>query len=674
MKKLLLALLTVAFGLTAQAQYYHLSGASGNPNNINQEDSEYPVSGGLPSTWSSILSAAQSAGTYSSTQSIPFNFLFNGDTVTTYRVSNTGILTFSQANTPANNSGGTAASLASSNVPDSSICVLGINGSGSNDAIAKATFGTSPNRQHWVMFSSYSGTGTSGSHWTYWSIVMEESTNNIYIVDQRTAAFTGSLNLGVRVSSTVIDSLNGVTSQSTNAPDRSDNTHYTFIQGVQPDYEMGGVSLNVSPYLGLNTAPYTIEADFVNNGAQTLTSATFNYSIDGGTPVTSSLSSLSVASGSSGTLTSGTNWNPSATGVYELKAWLSGLNGSNTDANTSNDTVSLTVQVVTALTQRYPLYETFTSSTCGPCTPANTTMEAVFDDNPGEHNSIKYQMSWPGTGDPYYFSESGDRRTFYGINSVPRVEIDGGWDGNGNSLTQAVYDYHQNQPAFVQMSATWSRWSKTIETDVTITPLADVSSNNLKLFAAIYSIRDTANVKTNGETEFFHVVKKLMPSSSGESLSALTSGSTVTKQLSYTFNGTYVLPPSAQSPVNLSTNHTVEDFSNLGVILWIQDASTKEVLQSVDATYTIGQFENSLASQMKIYPNPTTDVLFVEGDFSEEATVRLVDMAGREFVRTQADFTGGHRVEISTASLAPGTYLLITTTRGASHAQPVIIL
>ncbi len=170
MKKLLLALLTVAFGLTAQAQYYHLSGASGNPNNINQEDSEYPVSGGLPSTWSSILSAAQSAGTYSSTQSIPFNFLFNGDTVTTYRVSNTGILTFSQANTPANNSGGTAVSLASSNVPDSSICVLGINGSGSNDQIAKATFGTSPNRQHWVMFSSYSGTGTSGSHWTYWSL------------------------------------------------------------------------------------------------------------------------------------------------------------------------------------------------------------------------------------------------------------------------------------------------------------------------------------------------------------------------------------------------------------------------------------------------------------------------------------------------------------------------
>jgi len=28
---------------------------------------------------------------------------------------------------------------------------------------------------------------------------------------------------------------------------------------------------------------------------------------------------------------------------------------------------------------------------------------------------------------------------------------------------------------------------------------------------------------------------------------------------------------------------------------------------------------------------------------------------------------------LNTAELAPGTYLLVTTTRGASHAQPVIV-
>ena len=404
-----------------------------------------------------------------------------------------------------------------------------------------------------------------------------------------------------------------------------------------------------------------------------MTSATFNYSINGGTPVTSSLSSISIASGSTGTLTSGTTWNPSSTGLYSVKAWLSGLNGSNVDANTANDTVSMDIQVVTALTTRYPLYETFTSSTCGPCTPANTTMEAVFDDNPGEHTSIKYQMSWPGTGDPYYTTEGGARRTFYGINSVPRVEIDGGWDGNGNGVTQALYDQYQNVPAFVDMTATWSRWTKTIETEVTISPLADVTSNNLRLFAVIYSHLDVANVKTNGETEFFNVVKKMMPNENGEPLSALTSGQSVTKTLSYTFNGNYTLPANAQSPVNLNTAHTVEDFTNLGVILWVQDISTKEVLQSVDATYTIGQFEETLASELKVYPNPTSGDFFVEGDFEATATLKLMDLTGRTLYQEQADFTGGQKVQISTEGLASGTYLLITTTDGASHAQPVIV-
>ena len=56
MKKLLLSLsMVVLTGTMAFAQYYHLSPAAGNPNNVNQEDTEYPVGGGLPATWTPIL-------------------------------------------------------------------------------------------------------------------------------------------------------------------------------------------------------------------------------------------------------------------------------------------------------------------------------------------------------------------------------------------------------------------------------------------------------------------------------------------------------------------------------------------------------------------------------------------------------------------------------------------
>ena len=674
MKKLLLSFSLVAMmGTTASAQYYHTASAAGNPNNINQEDSEYPVGSGLPTTWSSILSAQQTAGTYTAAQTLPFTFLFNGDTVTTYRASNTGIVTFSQVASPANNSAGAVVALNSSTVPDSSVCILGVNGQGSNDQVARKTFGTAPNRQEWILFASYSATGTTSSHWTYWSIVLEETTNNIYIVDQRTAGWTGSVNVGVRVDSATTDGITGLASASSNAPDRTDNTYQTFIQGTQPDYELAGLGVNINSFVALTSAPFTVSADFVNNGAASITGADINYSVNGGTAVTSTLTGLSIASNTSATVTSSTNWTPSAAGTYDIKVWLSNLNGSNSDSDTSNDTAMASVQVVPQLTTRYPLYETFTSSTCPPCTPANVQMESIFDVNPGEYNSVKYQMNWPGTGDPYYTSEGGDRRGYYGVNSVPRVEIDGGWDSNGNNVTQSVFDQFQNVPAFVEMAATFSRWSKTIETTVTITPLADITSNNLALFAVIYSHRDTANVKTNGETEFINVVKKMMPSSSGQSISSLTSGTAVTQTLSYSFNGSYVLPPNGQSPANLNVEHTVEDFENLGVIAWLQDVNTREVYQSVDATYTVGQNENELAAALSIYPNPATDVINVDADFEGTANVRLISLLGQEVQGFQGELSAGTTLRIPTETLAKGTYLLVVSKDGSTHAEPVVI-
>lgn len=673
MKKLLLLLLSTV-SVSAMAQYYALPSGAGNPNGINTETTEYPANGGgLPSSWSTIVQAASSSGTYSASQTLPFTFLFNGDTVTTFKASNTGIVTFSQASTLASNSGATAVSLSSSDVPDSSIVVLGLNGSGSNDYVVTKTIGTAPNRQQWVFYPSFSVTGTSTSHWSYWGIVMEETSNMIYIVDMRNYGVTPSLNIGVRVDSATTVALTGVGSFSSNSPDPSDNTYYPFAQGVQPDYDMGAVAINLNTTLGLTDGPFAISADFQNAGAATLASATLNYTVNGGTPVTTSLTGLNVAPLASMTATAGTNWSPSTTGNYTIKAWLNDLNGTNVDAQMANDTASIDIVMFPALAQRIPLYETFTSSTCAPCTPANTNMQGIFANNPGEYTSIKYQMSWPGTGDPYYFSEGGTRRTFYAVSSVPNVAIDGGWNGNGNSLTQGIFDEFAAEPALVEMTATFSRWSKIIEATVEVEALADLSSSNMALFAAIYSLRDTANVKTNGETEFFHVVKKLMPDDDGQAFAPMSANDVRSVTLSYEFNGTYVLPPNANSPVNLATNHTVEDFNNLGVVFWIQDMTTKEVFQSTDAAYTIGQLENSLARDLKVYPNPSSDVVFVEGDVDEEVTVRVLDLTGRTISEQRSFLANDSKMIVPVSGLPAGTYILSMESKGRAHAQPLIV-
>ena len=71
----------VTLGIAAQAQYYYLpSTTNGNPGGLNT-DSEYPVGGGLSTTWTSISSPNASTPQWSSINALPFAFNFNGSAV-----------------------------------------------------------------------------------------------------------------------------------------------------------------------------------------------------------------------------------------------------------------------------------------------------------------------------------------------------------------------------------------------------------------------------------------------------------------------------------------------------------------------------------------------------------------------------------------------------------------
>ena len=57
---------------------------------------------------------------------------------------------------------------------------------GSNDAVYAQLYGTAPNQQLWIRYFSYEygSTGTASvSSFSYWAIVLEESTDKVYVVD-----------------------------------------------------------------------------------------------------------------------------------------------------------------------------------------------------------------------------------------------------------------------------------------------------------------------------------------------------------------------------------------------------------------------------------------------------------------------------------------------------------
>ena len=132
----------------------------------------------------------------------------------------------------------------------------------------------------------------------------------------------------------------------------------------------------------------------------------------------------------------------------------------------------------------------------------------------------------------------------------------------------------------VELTASHVVVDQTIDVVVDVLPLADVEGDDLRLHIAIIEGLTTQNVGTNGQKEFHHVMKKMLPDDDGTSI-VLLSGEAQSFDFSYTFQGDYTAKTTLYEPVDHDTEHTVEEFDDLSVVVFVQDAETWAVHQSV---------------------------------------------------------------------------------------------
>ena len=441
--------------------------------------------------------------------------------------------------------------------------------------------------------------------------------------------------------------------------------------------DMKGVDMTTPSTIILANGPVTVSGKLQNMGTTTVTSMDVNYSVDGGATVTESLSGLSLATGDYYDFNHGTTWSPTAAGVYDIAVWATNINGAS-DMNTANDMVSGQVTVYDNATIKRPMLESFTSSTCGPCVAGNVNVASVltaYSDD--QYSLLKYQMSWPGSGDPYYTLEGGDRRTYYNVNAVPDFILDGNvWQGNSSSLVNSQVDAVLANPAFAEISSYFTVTGQTVDITVSINPIGDFA-NSLTLYTAIYEIKTYNNVGSNGETEFGNVMKKMVPGSMGFALPTLQTGVTVVENFSHTFQGSYTLPPDANSPIDHTTQHSIEDFNNLGVVTWIQDDATKEVIQSTVSTISGTNVEELSTTKLMLFPNPAENTATVafEGLEGSDIKIDLYNLLG-ELV-----FTGNHTsgsnfdyYNIDVTTLNNGIYNLVLTVGESMTTKKLQIL
>lgn len=688
MKKIVLTLVAFisVFALSAQYYYVPYSNVGMNPGNLNN-DAEYPVGGGISAGWTNILAGHQASAAWSAKKTLPFAFKFNGSDVTDYYVSSSGVLTFASTVGSAPDYGNAA--LPDASIPDNSVCIRGIYTAGNNSNYANVvtkTFGTTGSRQHWITFGAYNEPNLGATGFLWVSIVIEEGTNKIYIVDQRKNPATSTkLTVGIQIDNSTAYSVAGspnvnLTSTAPNTID--DNSYYAFVPGTQPAYDVEGVSNNMPDYLALTQLPFFVKSVFKNVGSTDLTSCDINYSINNGAPTTAA-ATINIAKNGTATVTSATNWVPSIAGDYKVTVWLSNLNG-NADEEGMNDSATKIVKVVDDYVARIPLCEVFTSSTCGPCVAGNrNTDENIFPQYPNQYAVIKYQMSWPGTGDPYTTSEGNTRRTLYGVNSIPNMQVDGGWNGNASSFTTTLFEQFQSKPAFIKIDAKCTINFKKVSVDVKLTPLSDFNNANMRLFVAVLEKKTTKNIKTNGETEFHHVLKKMLPNANGTAIGSLTKNTDKTfTTFTYNVPGEYRLPANGQttSIINLATEHSIEELNDCEAVVFIQDLTTKEVYQAANAEVTILSVDdvNATENTLNIYPNPSngglTNVSFNLNN-AEGVSVNVYNALGQivETINNSELQNGLNNLKINTEKYNTGIYTVKVEGNGFSVAQKFIV-
>ena len=421
------------------------------------------------------------------------------------------------------------------------------------------------------------------------------------------------------------------------------------------------VGTDMIAYHRINT-PLTVTARFVCTGSDPLTSGTFNYSINGGETVTAAITGSHCDYVNGFALSHGVPYTPTTAGDYTVKLWLSDING---NEGVSTDTLTHTFTVYEKGVQRTVLHEGFTSASCHPCKAGNAVLQPLLE----SHQNvvcIKYQMNFPGEGDPYYTDEGNTRRIFYNVQSVPTLRVDGNIFGNNTGLyTAEVMEHEIARPALVEMNSTFRYdGNKKYNVSITARPLETISGN-IRLFAALVEKETRKNIADeylrqygeptfsyNFDTLFHCVMKKFLTPVTGTPVT-LTDNQLLTKSFEYQFNGNYRLPNNSSDAINHASEHSVENFNNVMVVYWIQNYGTKEVLQAGynDGTVTgVREMPTMSGQDFFIYPNPTTNMLNIKTECAVKQ-VAVFNMFGQQVMSASG-------TSLSVGTLPAGVYIL----------------
>lgn len=292
-----------------------------------------------------------------------------------------------------------------------------------------------------------------------------------------------------------------------------------------------------------------------NIGVDNITSFEASYQIDNKTPVVetfqTNLSSTTKADFFFNTPVS------LAPGTYTLT--LSILKANGEEDVTYDNVIAKDIRVAIGTAQRTPMIEHFSSSTCAPCVMVNEAMALLTENNPGKYTYTKYPMNWPLEGDAYCTEEGLVRKSYYNVTGAPQLFIDG-IDQGGYSITQNLLNERLNTPSYIDIKGAFNMEGNVITVNADVMALVNMPAT--RIYVSVNEKTTTGNVGYNGETEFHHIMMKMLENAEGTE-TAFQVGETKHFEFIYDMDTTFM-----------------EDANDLEVAVWAQDYVSYEIYNS----------------------------------------------------------------------------------------------
>ena len=454
--------------------------------------------------------------------------------------------------------------------------------------------------------------------------------------------------------------------------DNTTNNWGLFVDNVQTailhGLDLGVTAMYSAPFVQTGSSN-TITGVLHNFGVVTTTSCNLNYSVNGGAPVTTSLTGLSNVLGSDYTYTSTTPWVPSTAGTYTIKVWADQINGSADEYN-PNDTFTSSILVVDHLSPKTVLLEEFNQASCDPCAAATPNLDSVYVNNLATSIMVRYHVNFPGrdcmdsvTLSPFVSS----RLSYYAVSGVPDAQVDGQYvyPGAGGLSSTIIHQLGAfGSPFTIAVTPTHNSTTHAYTFSAVITSAGPIPAG-LKAYAALTV--DTVTYARNQSTEsipqtlFPEVAENMFPAA-GSALGAFTTGSTQTITGSWTKNHPWGSDYSVWS---------YDSSKNGKIVVWIEDDATKYVYQSayaavrtIDTTISrVGVVAvNGNSGSLEVYPNPASQSATVALNLvaADNVKFEVYNMAGQLVYSMPAEMRnpGTSRTLIDLSTFATGDYFV----------------